>query len=44
MIRELKPNNLRAIRRGERQLEVYLDAAKKAWPNVKRWITAVDTY
>jgi hypothetical protein len=43
-IRELKPNNARAIQRGQRQLARYVQAAQKAWPNVKRWVTVVDTY
>jgi RHS repeat-associated protein len=44
IIRELKPNNFRAIQRGRQQLARYVQAAQKAWPNVRRWVTAVDTY
>jgi len=44
IIRDLKPNSVRAIQRGQRQLARYVEAAKKAWPNVRRWVTAVDTY
>ncbi|MBI1929218.1 hypothetical protein HYR99_33855 [Candidatus Poribacteria bacterium] len=43
-IKELKPNNPRAIKKGERQLERYKEAAKKRWPYVKEWQTEVVTY
>ena len=43
-IKELKPNNKRAIKKGEKQLERYKKAAKKKYPNVKEWETKVETY
>ena len=38
---EFKPNNERARRLGERQLQKYVVALQRAYPEVKEWITLV---
>lgn len=43
IIRELKPNNPAAIRRGLQQLKVYKEAAERAYPGTK-FTTFLDTY
>ncbi|MGL4461000.1 MAG: hypothetical protein ACRC1K_02525, partial [Planctomycetia bacterium] len=42
IVRELKPNNPKAIRRGERQLKKYIDDLKSEFGG--DWIGIVDTY
>jgi hypothetical protein len=41
---ELKPNNPRAIREGEKQLQDYLDELNEAYPGDKPWTGRVETY
>ena len=41
---ELKPNNPRAIRQGERQLEQYLDELNREFPGDTPWTGRVETY
>ena len=43
VIYELKPNNPRAIRDGMRQLEQYVDDARKQFPGII-WQCVLDTY
>jgi uncharacterized protein RhaS with RHS repeats len=42
-IRELKPNNQRAIRRGQRQIDSYLDELNRVFPG-RPWTGRVVTY
>lgn len=42
IVRELKPNNPRAIRRGERQVKGYLEELQSLFGG--NWSSAVDTY
>ena len=42
-VRELKPNNAPAIKKGKRQVERYIKALQKKYPK-KKWSGAVDTY
>ena len=42
-VRELKPNNPRAIKRGQQQVERYRRQLQKLYPR-KKWRGAVDTY
>ncbi len=46
IVRELKPNNPRAIKRGEKQVQKYVDELNrvKPRPDGKSWIGVVDTY
>ena len=41
---ELKPNNPRAIRSGERQLAVYIEELNQAYPGDVPWTGSVVTY
>lgn len=41
---ELKPNNPRAIRLGERQLQGYLDELNQAYPGSTPWTGSIQTY
>jgi hypothetical protein len=41
---ELKPNNPRAIRRGEKQLESYLAELEREYPGARPWSGHVSTY
>lgn len=43
IVRELKPNNPRAIKLGEKQVQGYIDELQKHYPN-KNWKGYVDTY
>lgn len=42
-VRELKPNNRKAIKRGEKQVEGYKQELEKLYPD-KNWKSYVDTY
>lgn len=46
IVRELKPNNPRAIRRGQKQVQKYVDILNKTnpLPGGKSWQGFADTY
>ncbi|MGI9104304.1 MAG: hypothetical protein ACR2IF_17825 [Terriglobales bacterium] len=44
IVSELKPNNARAIRRGQRQVESNRQELQKLDPKKRRWKGKVDTY
>ncbi len=43
MVKELKPNNPRAIQRGKKQVEGYRQELQNKYPK-KKWKTKIDTY
>ncbi|MCR5496917.1 MAG: LysM peptidoglycan-binding domain-containing protein, partial [Paludibacteraceae bacterium] len=43
-IRELKPNNAAGRAAGRQQLIRYLEAAKKLYPDIKKWSTILELY
>ncbi len=42
-IRELKPNNSRAVQRGEKQVKSYMNEVQNLYPNIK-WEWHIDVY
>lgn len=42
-VRELKPNNKRAIKAGEKQVKNYVNELKELYPD-KKWEWHIDTY
>jgi len=42
-VNELKPNNPRAVKKGEKQVEHYRKELQKLYPK-KKWRSKVDTY
>ena len=42
-VRELKPNNKRAVKQGEKQVQAYRDELQKRFPEIE-WIWHVDVY
>ena len=43
IVRELKPNNPKAIKRGEKQVQQYVEELQRIKPD-KEWKGIVDTY
>ena len=42
-IRELKPNNSRAVQKGENQVKSYMNEVEKLYPSIK-WEWHIDVY